>query len=560
MKIRQSIREIFRFFLHEKGGFPEATAPLETVDEALFSSRPEPEARTDPAPLAKEEERDEAEVLKEGTDRRLDHLLRIFIAGRVSIDRAIVLLYDREKEALWIRVAKGKSEPLGVDLKRAIPIGRGLLGRVAKEQKTASIGNLRSSGERLEYDDGSVIPASFLALPLFEDDRFEGLLCVDGPADPPFSSEDEEVARWVAEEILAVLRWDRERRRMGQQARVYSVLLEISKSLGSSLDLDHRLEITTESAKKIIDYGCCFIFLAEPGERRMTVKTAKGYDPTIVGHEFPLTNGLLSIVVKNRQVLLFSNLRAEERREKIFPDGCKIDRSCRSFLGLPLVIEDRAIGAVLFLSEEENAFTTYDRHVLSILCNHVAISIAEAQAHAQVERLAVTDGLTGLYNHRRFQERCHEEFVRSARYSDPFSILMIDIDYFKRINDTHGHPAGDAVLKLLSKLLLKRVRTHDLVARYGGEEFVVLLLKSDARQALRMAERIRKGVEATSFEWQGEKIPVTVSIGAASFPEDAGKREDLIACADRALYASKRGGRNRTTLHKDLVKEMYEVG
>lgn len=97
---------------------------------------------------------------------------------------------------------------------------------------------------------------------------------------------------------------------------------------------------------------------------------------------------------------------------------------------------------VLFLSEKENAFTTYDRHVLSILCNHVAISIAEAQAHAQVERLAITDGLTGVYNHRRFQERLQEEFVRNARHPEPFSILMIDIDFFKRSTTPSGIRRG----------------------------------------------------------------------------------------------------------------------
>ena len=116
------------------------------------------------------------------------------------------------------------------------------------------------------------------------------------------------------------------------------------------------------------------------------------------------------------------------------------------------------------------------------------------------------------------------------------------------------------MIKLVTKTLVKMVRKVDIVARYGGEEFVILLLKSDGAQAVQMAERIRKAIEAASIDWQGKKVSATVSIGVASQPQDATKREDLIAYADRALYASKKGGRNRTTLYKDLTADMYEVG
>lgn len=531
---------------HKKG---EGTLPL-----------PEIKQKPELARLSKEEEKDEAQTLAKRMEAHLEHLLGVLLASRMQAHRALFLSYDREGEFLWIRAAKGRQAPLGIDRQRTIPLGEGILGWIAKEKRAASIADLQNQKGPLDYDDGSSPPHSLLTVPVIDQERFEGLLCIDSLADHAFSSQDEEVLRLMAEEIVTVLTYYREQQRMSQRTRVYSALLEISKSLGSRLNLDHRLEITAESAKEIIDYDRCFIFLVEPGERRMTVKAVKGFDPAIVDYNFPLTNGLLSIIVKNRQVLLFSELPEQRAKQKIFPDGCKISVDCRSFLGLPLIIEDRAIGVVLFLSGKENAFTTYDRHVLSILCNHVAISIAEAQAHAQVERLAITDGLTGVYNHRRFQERLQEEFVRNARHPEPVSILMIDIDYFKKINDTFGHPAGDAVLKTIAKLLVKMVRKLDMVARYGGEEFVVLLLKTDSMQAWQMAERIRKTIESAPLDWQGQKIDVTVSIGIASQPDDAAQREELIACADKALYSSKRSGRNRSTLFKDLTRDMYEVG
>ncbi|MDC4222893.1 MAG: sensor domain-containing diguanylate cyclase [Candidatus Manganitrophus sp.] len=428
---------------------------------------PDMKQRPELARLSKEEEKDEAQMLAKRLEGHLEHLLGLILASRMQAHRAVFLSYDRERELLWVRAAQGRQAPLGIDLQRTIPLGEGILGWIAKERRAVAIADLPDQKEPLDYDDGSVIPHSLLAVPVLDQDLFEGLLCVDSLADHAFSSQDEEVLQGVAQEIVTVLTYYREQQRMSQRTRVYSALLEISKSLGSRLDLDHRLEITADSAKEIIDYDRCFIFLVEPGERRLTVKAVKGYDPAVVDYTFALTNGLLSIIVKNRQVLLFSQLPSQRAKHKIFPDGCKISVDCQSFLGLPLIIEDRAMGVVLFLSEKENAFTTYDRHVLSILCNHVAISIAEAQAHAQVERLAITDGLTGVYNHRRFQERLQEEFVRNARHPEPFSILMIDIDFFKKINDTFGHPAGDAVLKVIAKLLAKMVRKLDVVARYG---------------------------------------------------------------------------------------------
>ncbi|TAK02676.1 MAG: diguanylate cyclase [Candidatus Manganitrophaceae bacterium] len=521
---------------------------------------PQIEQNPELARLSREEEKDEERALAGKLQIHLEHLLGLILASRMQAHRAVFLSLDREKEYLWIQAARGRQEPLGIDRQKIIPLGEGIIGWIAREKRVISIADLQNQKGPLDYDDGSVAPHSLLAMPVLDRDLFEGLLCIDSLADHAFSAQDEEVVRLMAEEIVTVLTYYRDQQRMSQRTRVYSALLEISKNLGSRLDLNHRLEITADSAKEIIDYDRCFIFLVERGERRMTVKAVKGYDPTIVDYNFALTNGLLSIIVKNRQVLLFSQVPSQRTKHKIFPDTCKINIDCQSFLGLPLIIEDRVIGVVLFLSEQENAFTTYDRHVLSILCNHVAISIAEAQAHAQVEQLAITDGLTGVYNHRRFQERLQEEFLRSARHPEPFSILMIDIDYFKKINDTFGHPAGDAVLKIIAKLLVKMVRKLDMVARYGGEEFVVLLLKSDSMQAWQMAERIRKTIESAPIDWQGQKIEATVSIGVASQPDDATKREELIACADKALYSSKRAGRNRSTLFKDLTQDMYEVG
>jgi diguanylate cyclase (GGDEF)-like protein len=561
------VKGYLKSFLQERellwGKFNRIKSSVDTLEPL-----PEIHEKMELAHLSEEKKQDEALALADRMEADLENLLQFLLSSRPKINRAVLFFYSRREEYLWVRAARGRDQ-IGVDRQKVIRPGEGILGWIAKEKRTISIADLQTQKGKLDYDDDSAPIRSLLAIPLMDKEIFEGLICTDSAEEHAFSDQDEQLTQLVSCEVLRVLHHYRDQKKMGEQTRVYSALLEISKNLGSRLDLTHRLETTLASAKQIVDYDTCFIFLVEPGERRMTVKAVQGYDLAIIDYNFPLTNGLLSIIVKNRQILVFSGQPAHQGgagvfsskpESRIFPDGCKIHLDSNSFLGLPMVIEDRVIGVVLFSYQRENAFSTYDRHVLSIMCNHVAASIAEAQAHAQVEKMAVTDGLTGIFNHRRFQERLSEEFARIGRHPEPFSLLLIDIDFFKKINDTFGHPAGDAVIKLVTKTLVKMVRKIDIVARYGGEEFVILLLKADSNQAFQMAERIRKAVEAASIQWKEKKISATISIGIAAQPEDATRREDLIAHADKALYASKQGGRNRSTLYKNLTQDTYEVG
>ncbi|MDX2010920.1 MAG: diguanylate cyclase [Myxococcaceae bacterium] len=166
-------------------------------------------------------------------------------------------------------------------------------------------------------------------------------------------------------------------------------------------------------------------------------------------------------------------------------------------------------------------------------------------ANARLERLAVTDGLTGLFNHRRFQEALHSELLRCERHKRPLAVLMLDVDFFKKVNDSMGHPAGDELLRRLAEVLSKDLRQTDLIARYGGEEFAVLLPETTKAEALQVGERMREAVEARINENTTWPQRITVSVGVATFPEDAKSAEDLLEAADQALYVAKRQGRNR---------------
>lgn len=173
------------------------------------------------------------------------------------------------------------------------------------------------------------------------------------------------------------------------------------------------------------------------------------------------------------------------------------------------------------------------------------------EANTQLQALATHDGLTKLKNHRAFKEKLADELPRAARYSQPVSLLLLDIDNFKQYNDTFGHPAGDDVLQIVARLLRENSRGTDFVARYGGEEFAILLPNTDASWAVHLGERLRSAIEREPWA----RRMVTASFGAATFTDsehEEGAAADLLEAADRALYHSKRNGRNRITHQNEL--------
>jgi diguanylate cyclase (GGDEF)-like protein len=196
------------------------------------------------------------------------------------------------------------------------------------------------------------------------------------------------------------------------------------------------------------------------------------------------------------------------------------------------------------LSHRVPAATPDELGELGEAFNAMAENLAKSQK--ALEELSTLDGLTGLYNYREFHRRLTDEMQRSLRYGHPFSLLILDIDGFKVVNDTHGHLAGDEALRGLAGLIRQEVRPADEVARYGGEEFAILLPETPSSGAFAMGERIRDIVAARPIPIAlGQTVGLTVSIGVATYPHDAESEETLIAAADQALYAAKNAGRNR---------------
>jgi diguanylate cyclase (GGDEF)-like protein len=248
-------------------------------------------------------------------------------------------------------------------------------------------------------------------------------------------------------------------------------------------------------------------------------------------------------VMERRLSLLVTDVAQDSR----FPPQ-RVNSEVRAVLAAPIVVERQLVGMVRLNGFEPGLFSVGDLRVLESLSVLASLALENLQLLSRLHEGAIRDNLTGLYTHRFFQERLADEILREGRYQTEFSLLLLDVDHFKRYNDTYGHAAGDQVLVRVSQILQASVRPVDLVARYGGEEFIVILPQMPLDHARAAAEAIRQRIAAESFQFGPDAAAqegVTVSIGISGFPHEATIASQLIRVADTRLYQAKQAGRNR---------------
>ena len=220
---------------------------------------------------------------------------------------------------------------------------------------------------------------------------------------------------------------------------------------------------------------------------------------------------------------------------------------------VPLYSSRSIFGALLAVSEQTLKLGRDQLQIINSAGNHLALALKNALKYREVRQQADYDGLTSIYNRQQFDKRLRIELKRHQRQASPLSLIMLDLDYFKNLNDTYGHLAGDMVLKKVGGLLLDTVRETDFPARYGGEEFVVILPETKEEQAWLLAERIRGAIGRTAFSYEGNRFNVTASIGVASIkPGPLTPGDTLVLQADQALYLAKNSGRNMVCTSADL--------
>ncbi len=222
----------------------------------------------------------------------------------------------------------------------------------------------------------------------------------------------------------------------------------------------------------------------------------------------------------------------------------------KSHISLPLIDEGKVLGCASLNSDHKDAFDAQALQFFSLITHQMASSMKASQVISSMKDMAIYDTLTRLYNRSHLNQVLEAEFRKSLLEKNPLSIIMVDIDHFKAINDRYGHDEGDGALIHVASLLKESLRKHDIVARFGGEEFIVVLPKTLMKEAVVIAERIRRSVETTPFSGSDGKINLTISLGIAAIPAIwTESKEELIKCADMALYEAKDKGRNKVCFY-----------
>lgn len=272
-----------------------------------------------------------------------------------------------------------------------------------------------------------------------------------------------------------------------------------------------------------------------------------------------LPDGMFALALENKKIIQSRDIRSSLKAimpdvEDTVIDKILTDKSIRSIIVIPLYAMEKAFGVFcVFSSREELAESETD--FLSTFAQQIELAITIADLFEKVKAQAVTDGLTGLYNRRYFEEYLKKEVTRAKRINQPFSIIGLDLDFLKKINDKYGHAYGDLAIKTIADVLKSNARSIDTAARMGGEEFNIILpgVKSDG--AMIAAERIRKAIENTNLEKIGN---ITASIGVATFLEHSDNIDEILELTDQAMYLSKRNGRNRVTLAKPIDETSWQ--
>lgn len=340
-----------------------------------------------------------------------------------------------------------------------------------------------------------------------------------------------------------------------KKVRQMAILHEAVAAIASQLSLEPLLEELSLLSALLVKAELSALVILHP-----ETGAIQYFKANISPDDFPIKTmpkglGLLGAVLQGVAPIRLADASSDSRFKGL-PSGHPF---IKGFLGIPMMLKNKVVGAIFAANKnDDRQFTEEDESLLFMLALQSAKAVENARLYTKTSEFATTDGLTVLLNRRAFMERLTEESARSSRYEHYFSFLLIDIDRFKWVNDTYGHPAGDAVLKLLAQVLKRQTRTVDIAGRYGGEEFAIILPETNASGAKLVGERIRSLISKMPFPLpNGSKIGLTVSMGIACFPSCADNIEQLIERADTALYSAKNAGRNLVYLYREtLIAQM----
>ena len=334
------------------------------------------------------------------------------------------------------------------------------------------------------------------------------------------------------------------------QADRLAVLYDIGKAITSTLDIDTILELIYKQLSRVIASDAYFVALYLAKEHKLDIRILFDQKQRFPSEIIDADEGLSSWIVEHRKPLLIHDLRKEIDLLHVKPVMVGEKKLSRSWLGVPMQIENDLIGLLAVTSYAPNMFDIADQLLLEQIAQQAVLSILNARNFQEATRQAKLDSLTGVSNHKNLIEILYKESESALTTLTPLSMIMLDIDHFKLYNDTYGHMIGDEVLRLTVQAIESHIKKSDTVGRWGGEEFGIILPNATTTQANMVANRIRRTLsELPLFNVEGKTIPKpTISQGIANMPEHTTDADDLVIIADKALYRAKEKGRDQVAV------------
>ena len=473
-----------------------------------------------------------------------------------------IMLLDESKGVLHAHSSYRFYSAENLEMKD-MPIGQGITGMVAQTGQPQRIGNVRRVQQYVDMDERTVAE---LCVPIKFRERVLGVINAESTKRDAFTEDDERMLVTLAGQLATALeqlrRAEDERKVLDQLAHSNDLtyaIAQIATQIEKCLTADEIIRTMGDELKKL--ELTCIMSVYEKSRKsfRVNYTSLSPQFLEIVEHglgypliEYTFSKYKLNSIVKSEDVLRpMAVIEPEEEIAALFTHINKeaIPATLNKIgvtngtepLRLPLVFEETLLGILWVWGK---TISRSDLPIMSIFAKQIGISLERARLFQEVQSLALTDPLTGLQNRRSLFELGRIEFARAQRMDRPFCCLMLDLDHFKQVNDTYGHPVGDLVLQEFAKRSAKSVREVDLIGRYGGEELIILLPETNKERALMVAERVRACIAANPIKTPNGDVNITVSIGVAGMDQNTTQLETLIARADQAVYIAKHKGRN----------------
>lgn len=478
-----------------------------------------------------------------------DKLIQAIVRRASSILGASMgSLYLVEEDGMTLTLIAGHNLPDGI-LGRQLKAGEGLSGKVLKTGVQGMVTNYSEWEFRSPVYDGFNF-RRVLAVPVKASGRIIGVINItDFVSTEPFTEDETRLAMLFADQAAGALEkahlLDVSRRRTNQMAAVS----RIGQAVTSNLQIEQVIRKLYEQCLQILPLDVFYVatFDPESGLIEHPLFIDQGEIREIPTRSIENAPGLSGEVIRQRYTMYIPDTtdpQVQQDHQIIHVGGIV----ARSYLGVPLVTRGQVVGVISIQSYQPNAYLYEQIQLLETIAIQAAIAIENAQLFEQMRNMAITDVLTQINTRRHFFELAQIEIVRAIRYGHTLSVIMIDIDRFKNINDTCGHDVGDKALYCVAQLIKHTLRQVDIIGRYGGEEFAAILPETRLNEACLAAERLRRAVEKMTIPGAQDQIRVTVSMGVAELDLETRTLEAMLKHADQALYRAKEAGRNRYSI------------